>query len=115
MTAESHIALSLASQSPKIEHHGDVSIITFTAGRFACMQDGLARELEGLIDDLGTVHLLLDFTNVMHITSLELGTLINLHKQLQQSGGRLTLFNLNLDVFEVFAVTRLETLINICR
>ena len=79
------------------------------------MENVLSTELEGLTDGLGECHMLLDFTNVEYITSVELGTLVNLHKKMKASGGRLTLFNLNLDVFEVFTVTRLETLLQICR
>ena len=91
-----------------------VKIITFTAGQMR-LENVLATELEGLTDDLGECHLLLDFTNVEYISSVELGTLVTLHKKMKASGGRLTLFNLNLQVFEVFAATRLETLIGICR
>ena len=64
---------------------------------------------------LGECHLLLDFTNVEYVTSVELGTLISLHTKMKASGGRLTLFNLNFQVFEVFLATHLERLIGICR
>jgi carbon storage regulator CsrA len=99
---------------PKTEHTETVKIITFTAGQVR-MENVLATELEGLTDDLGKCHLLLDFTNVEYVTSAELGTLVSLHKKMTASGGRLTLFNLNLQVFEVFLATHLETLIGICR
>ena len=99
---------------PKTEQIGTVKIITFTAGQVR-LENVVATELEGLTDDLGECHLLLDFTNVEYVTSVELGTLISLHKKMKASGGRLTLFNLNLQVFEVFLATHLETLIGICR
>ena len=99
---------------PKTEHTGMVKIITFTAGQVR-LENVIATELEGLTDDLGECHLLLDFTNVEYISSVELGTLISLHKKMKASGGRLTLFNLNLQVFEVFLATHLEALIGICR
>jgi anti-anti-sigma factor len=59
--------------------------------------------------------LLLDFTNVDCLNSSELGTLITLHKQIRDAGGRLTLFHLSDRVFELFAITRLDTLLGICR
>ena len=99
---------------PKTEQAGTVKIITFTAGQVR-LENVIASELEGLTDELGECHLLLDFTNVEYVTSVELGTLISLHKKMKASGGRLTLFNLNLQVFEVFLATHLEALIGICR
>jgi anti-anti-sigma factor len=92
-----------------------VKIITFTACQRRALDNVIARELEGLTDDLRECHLLLDFTNVEYVTSVELETLITLHRRLQASGGRLTLFNLNLRVFEAFMVTHLDRLIGICR
>jgi anti-anti-sigma factor len=100
---------------PKVEVKGDVRIITFTPGHRREVEDVIAAELEGLTDELGESHLLLDFTNVEYLSSVELGTLISLHKKMKVSGGRLTLFNLNAQVFEVFAVCRLHTFLSICR
>src|SRR6516164_10323274 len=105
--------MSSPTRTPaKTEQLGNVKIITFTAGQVRDVDNVIATELEGLTDELGECHLLLDFTNVEFITSVELGTLVGLHKKMRASGGRLTLFNLNPQVFEV---TRLETLIRICR
>jgi anti-sigma B factor antagonist len=113
---EGAAAVSSPIRTPaKTEQIGNVKIITFTAGQVRDVDNVIATELEGLTDELGECHLLLDFTNVEYITSVELGTLVSLHKKMKVSGGRLTLFNLNPHVFEVFAVTRLEKLIGICR
>jgi len=101
--------------SPKTERTGNVKIITFTAGQKRDVENVIATELEGLTDQLGECQLLLDFTNVEYITSVELGTLVSLHTKIKASGGRLTLFNLNLQVFEAFTVTRLDKLMGICR
>jgi anti-anti-sigma factor len=111
----SSVAAPAPDAGPKVEYHGNVRIITFTPGGPERFGDVLGGKLQGLTEELGLCHLLLDFSCIERITSVELGTLVNLHKQLKSSGGRLTLFNLNLSVFEVFAVTRLETLIDICR
>jgi len=101
--------------SPKVEQGGNVKVITFTAGSVRDVDNVLARELEGLTEGLGDCHLLLDFTNVEYLSSVELGTLIKLHMKLKATGGRLTLFNLSADVFEAFAISRLQTLLGICR
>jgi hypothetical protein len=85
---------------PKVEDGGNVRI---------------AQELDGHTDGLAGCHLLLDFTNVEALGSEELGTLIRLHKKLAADGGRLTLFNLTALVYEVLTISRLHTLLGICR
>lgn len=106
---------STTHQLPKMEQAENVKVVTFTADRVRDVENVIATELACLSERLGECHLLLDFTNVEYITSVELGTLVNLHKRMKASGGRLTLFNLNPQVFEVFTITRLEKLLEICR
>jgi anti-sigma B factor antagonist len=100
---------------PKTEQGVDVKIITFTGDRVRGLEDVLAGELKGRTEDLGKCHLLLDFSKVEYLSSVEVETLIALHKKVRASGGRLTLFNLSAQVYEVFTVTRLQTLLGICR
>jgi anti-anti-sigma factor len=100
---------------PKVEQCGNVRIITFAPDVVRDVENVIARELQGRTDGTGACHLLLDFTNVEYITSVELGTLVRLHKEVKARGGRLTLFNLSEVVYEVFTTTRLQTLIGICR
>jgi len=101
--------------SPKVEQGGNVRIITFSDGKVRDVENVISRELEGQTEGVEECHVLLDFTNVECITSCEMGTLIALHKQIQTWGGRLTLFNLNAQIFEALTVCRLQTLLNICR
>jgi anti-anti-sigma factor len=100
---------------PKVETSGNVTILTFTGKVFRAVANQLALELEGRTEGLGACHLLLDFSNVERINSEELGTLIGVFQRVKASGGRLTLFNLSPEVYEVFTVTRLHTLLGICR
>jgi anti-anti-sigma factor len=100
---------------PKVEQSGNVRIVTFTADKVRDVADMIARELEGRTDGLGQRDLLLDFTNVECLSSVELWTLITLHKRMKTCGGRLTLFNLSPRVYEVFTATHLQTLLGICR
>lgn len=101
------------TRTTKLERNGNVTIITLGGKRDA--DNVLARQLEGYTERLGECHLLLDFTNVEYLSSVELATLVNLHKKVEAEGGRLTLFNLSPHVFETFAITRLHTLLGICR
>jgi anti-anti-sigma factor len=98
-----------------VEQGGNVRTITFAAGQVGEGNNMIARQLEGRTDRFEGCHLLLDFSNIEYLGSVELGTLINLRKRLNAAGGRLTLINLNPQVYETFEVTRLHTLFEICR
>jgi anti-anti-sigma factor len=100
---------------PKVEQSGNVRVITFSADEARDVENMLARQLAGSTARLEGSHLLLDFSNVEYLNGDELGTLITLHQRLKACGGRLTLFNLNAQVYEVFTMTHLQTLLGICR
>jgi anti-sigma B factor antagonist len=55
----------------------------------------------------------LSFLGVQHLTSLVLGKLIHVHKRLAESGGELRLADIDLHIFEVFAITHLDRLFRI--
>lgn len=57
--------------------------------------------------------LLLDFANVDYVSSSALGMLVGLYTKLSASGRHLTILNLNPQVYEVFMVTRLDTIIDL--
>ena len=103
----------MRASSPNMQQHGEVKIITLSGGKVRVMEDLMEGELEGLTDEPRGCHLLLDFSKVEYINSDDLGVLINLHKKMQRFGGRLTLVNLNAQVYELFAVTRLHTFLTI--
>jgi anti-anti-sigma factor len=69
--------------------------------------------LPALIDDLGRSDVALDFENVLFLSSIGLAILLTINKQLQAEGGRLTLVNVHPHVQEIFAVTRLTTVLEI--
>jgi anti-anti-sigma factor len=100
-------------RGPAEAEDGDVRVIAFTDGRPRDVEDVLARELRGRTGDMVGRHLVLDFTNVTLVGSAELGTLIGLHQRMQESGGKLTLCNLCPELLEVFAVTGLDTFLDV--
>ena len=100
---------------PRVEKAVNVTIITLTGRAIAGRDDRITAQLEGRTEGLEAGHLLLDFTHVERITNEELGTLIRIHREVIAGGGRLTLFNLTALVYEVFTVTRLHTLLRVCR
>ena len=99
----------------RVEQAGNLRIFTFEGGPIRDIQNRLSRELEGRTDGLDGCHLMLDFTNVESVGSEELGTIIRLHRKMNSGGGLLTLFNVRPQVFDAFAVTRLDTLVRVCR
>jgi anti-anti-sigma factor len=99
---------------PRTQQTAGLRIVTLTSGQVRDVENVIATELEGLTEGLAKCQLLLDFCNVVYITSAELGTLIGLHRKMKDVGGRLTLFNVNAPVLEVFKITRLDTLLGIC-
>ena len=101
-----------APHRPKVERSGDLTILTITA---RATGGGLARELGALGADAGARHVSPDFAHVRFVSGTELGTLVGLHNRVAAAGGRLTLFNLSADVLRLFSLTRLDTLLDVCR
>jgi anti-anti-sigma factor len=58
-------------------------------------------------------HLVLDLAEVEFLTSGPLGKLVSVHRAVKAAGGRLTLENAKPMVREVFAVTRLDRLLDV--
>jgi anti-anti-sigma factor len=98
-----------------VEQSGNVRVITFTNEEVHDAENVIARELKGCTVGLGRSHLMLDFTNVKRLSSVELGTLLTLHKRVKASGGRLSLFNLNPRVYEVVTTAHVQARLEICR
>jgi hypothetical protein len=69
-----------------VEHLDGATKITLT-GPKRSGENLVAKELKGLTGDLGQTHLVLDFARVPYLTSVELATLIRLHKKMKGSGG----------------------------
>lgn len=75
----------------------------------------IAHELDGFInrETPGERHVKLDLSHVPYISSMDIGTLISLHKSLKKSGGRLTLHGVSGNTLEVLKVCKLDKFLNI--
>jgi len=73
----------------------------------------IARGWRRPANEPGRHQLRLDFGNVEFLTASALGHLVGLHKEAEAMGGRLMLYNVGAMVYEVFAATRLTTLLDI--
>ena|ERR1035437_1758919 len=73
----------------------------------------ITEELQKLTDPPGEPLLVLDFTNVGHMSSSALSMLITLHKRVKEKHGQLRLCNIRPTIFEVFKITRLNEVFGI--
>ncbi len=105
----------MSKQWLKIEQIGDVSEVQFLVKRILDEStiQAIAEQLFSLVDQDGQRKLLLNFTGVEYMSSAALGKLINLHKKLTGLKGTLAMCNLIPQIFEVFAITKLDKIFKI--
>jgi anti-sigma B factor antagonist len=109
--------MTTASHHLKIEQIDDVTVVSFIDKKL--IDDQTIRligdQLCSLVDEQGRRKILLNFGNVEYLSSAALGKLIILHKKAIAAGGRLVLYNIDPQIYEVFAVTKLNKLFDIRR
>ncbi len=99
----------------EVSEVGDVTVVHFVDRKIldeANIQE-LGQELFGLVESDGREKLLLNFTSVDFLSSAALGKLITLDKKVKANGGTLKLCNIRPEIYEVFAITRLNKLFDI--
>ena len=73
----------------------------------------IGNQLFGLVDDDGRRKIVLDFSNVEYLSSAALGKLITMNNKVKDSGGTLRLCSIRPDIYEVFAITKLNKVFDI--
>lgn len=73
----------------------------------------IGRRLGEIIDADDDMRLLIDFSNVEHLSSAALGTLITVRNRVHERGGQLRLSNIGAQIYEVFIITRLNRIFEI--
>jgi anti-anti-sigma factor len=97
-----------------VDIDGDNAVVRVPATLFASPGGGSAdQRLLGLVNELDRPRLMLDFDAVDYLSSLGLATLLTVHKHVRAGGGRLAVVNVRPHVYEVFAVTRLTTVLDV--
>ena len=94
---------------------GDVSVVRFVDRKIldeANIQE-LGQELFQLIEEDNRQNLLLNFSSVEFLSSAALGKLITLDKKVKAHSGKLKLSNIRPEIYEVFAITKLNKLFDI--
>ncbi|MFP6614459.1 MAG: STAS domain-containing protein [Pirellulales bacterium] len=97
-----------------LNESGDVSVVNFVDRKIldeTNIQE-LGRELFGLVEN-GTKKILLNFSAVEFLSSAALGKLITLDKKVKNASGQLRLSDIRPEIYEVFAITRLNKLFEI--
>jgi anti-sigma B factor antagonist len=94
---------------------GDVTVVRFRDHKI--IEDiniqELGQELFQLVEVDKRQKLLLNFTTVDFLSSAALGKLITLDKKMKAAGGLLKFSNIRPEIYEVFAITKLNRLFEI--
>ena len=70
----------------------------------------IGNQLFGLVDEDGRKRIVLDFSNVEYLSSAALGKLITMDKKVKAAKGKLRLCSVRPEIYEVFAITKLNKL-----
>lgn len=95
--------------------HGDVTVVEFIDRNIldeANIQM-IGEELAGIVEKSAKPKLLISFSNVDHLSSAALGTLITINSKVKARNGQLRLSNIDPQIYEVFVITKLNKLFQI--
>jgi anti-sigma B factor antagonist len=99
----------------EVSEVNDVSVVRFVDRKIldeAAIGE-LGEELFALVEKEKRAAVLLNFADVEFLSSAALGKLITLDKKVKASGGKLKLCNIRPQIYEVFAITKLNKLFEI--
>ena len=94
---------------------GDVTVVRFVDRKILDelnIQE-LGQEMFQLVEEDKKARLLLNFQQVEFLSSAALGKLITLDKKVKAQGGQMKLSNIRPEIYEVFAITKLNKLFDI--
>jgi anti-sigma B factor antagonist len=99
-----------------IEDIGDITIAKFIDKKILDENNiqVIGNQLFGLIEEEGRAKIILDFANVEYLSSAALGKLITMEKKVKAAKGKLRLCCIRPEIYEVFAITKLNRLFKIC-
>ncbi len=99
-----------------VEYSEKAAVITFTDEKILEEQDiqALQESIMSVIKQNSGINMILDFCNVQFLSSAVLGLLIRISKKIYEDEGQLKLCNINPKIHEVFKITRLTKIFDIC-
>ena len=100
-----------------VEYANSGTIIAFNEEKILDEKDiqALQDSIMSVIEQAGQIRLILDFRNVKFLSSAVLGLLIRISKKVYEYDGHLRLCNIDPKIYEVFKITRLTKIFDICR
>ena len=108
----------MASIKPKVsvDYEENATVVTFNDEKILEERDiqELQESLSCIIDSAQGLSLILDFYNVQFLSSAVLGLLIRVSKKVYERDGQLRLCNISPRIYEVFKITRLTNIFEIC-
>lgn len=99
----------------QVSEVGDVTVVRFVDRKIldeASIQE-LGQELFQLVEVEKRTKLVLNFSKVDFLSSAALGKLLTLEKKIRVHKGKLKLTNIRPEIYEVFAITKLNKLFEI--
>jgi len=98
-----------------ISESGDITVVNFIDRKILDESNiyELGQELFALVEKENRKKLLLNFSAVEFLSSAALGKLINLDKKVKANSGILKLSNIRPEIYEVFAITKLNRIFDI--
>jgi anti-anti-sigma factor len=99
----------------EVSEVGDVTVVRFVDRKIldeASIQE-LGSELFALVEQENRGKIVLNFSKVDFLSSAALGKLITLDKKVKSRSGKLKLSNIRPEIYEVFAITKLNKLFDI--
>ena len=104
--------MSTGTRRLDLEEIGDVTVAKFVDKKI--LDEGniqiIGNQLFALLEEDGRQKIVLDFSNVEYLSSAALGKLITMDKKVKAAKGKLRLCNIRPDIYEVFAITKLNKL-----
>src|SRR3954466_832031 len=101
--------------SVSVSTHKDIRVVAFTNNKILDEANiaEIGQRISSLVDERENPKILLDFSNVDHLSSAALGMLINANNKIKQKNGQLRLASIKPQIFEVFVITKLNKLFKI--
>ena len=104
-----------AHRRVQVNQVGEVTVVRFVDRKIldeANIQE-MGLEMFHLVEEDHRKKLLLNFSSVEFLSSAALGKLITLEKKVRAHSGKLKLSNIRPEIYEVFAITKLNKLFDI--
>jgi anti-sigma B factor antagonist len=108
----------MAQTKPRIsvEYAENATIVTFVDEKILEEMDiqALQASVMSVVEEAERIRLVLDFCNVQFLSSAVLGLLMRISKKVYEKEGQLKLCNISPRIFEIFKITRLNKIFDIC-